>query len=119
MPMAAPRPCSKPGCRALTRGGAPRCELHAVEQVEVRAKKQVNPGYLTTRWRRLRAEVLAATPVCQCGAPAGVVDHVVPHRGNEDLMWSRSNLQACCKRCHDRKSAASDGWLGNPVRSPC
>lgn len=39
---------------------------------------------------------------------ATVVDHVVPHRGEELLFWDRSNWRALCKRCHDKKTGCED-----------
>lgn len=35
---------------------------------------------------------------------ATVVDHVVPHRGDELLFWDAGNWQPLCKRCHDTKT---------------
>ena len=35
---------------------------------------------------------------------ATVVDHIVPHRGNEQLMWDENNWQDLCKQCHDKKT---------------
>jgi 5-methylcytosine-specific restriction endonuclease McrA len=32
---------------------------------------------------------------------ATVVDHIVPHRGNEALFWSIDNWQPLCQPCHD------------------
>lgn len=32
---------------------------------------------------------------------ATVVDHKVPHKGDEALFFNPLNLQALCKRCHD------------------
>lgn len=32
---------------------------------------------------------------------AVVVDHKVPHRGDMNLFWDKSNWQALCKQCHD------------------
>ena len=43
---------------------------------------------------------------------ANVVDHIVPHKGNEALMWDESNYQSLCKTCHDRKTATDDGGFG-------
>jgi 5-methylcytosine-specific restriction protein A len=37
-----------------------------------------------------------------------VVDHIVPHRGREQLFWDESNWQALCKACHDRKTGEED-----------
>lgn len=34
-----------------------------------------------------------------------VVDHIVPHRGDEFLFLSDDNVQTLCKACHDRKTA--------------
>ena len=39
---------------------------------------------------------------------ATVVDHIIPHRGNEVLMWDENNYQALCKECHDRKTGHED-----------
>ncbi|HSH84369.1 MAG TPA: HNH endonuclease signature motif containing protein [Guyparkeria sp.] len=33
---------------------------------------------------------------------ATVVDHIVPHQGNKELFWDRSNWQPLCAPCHDR-----------------
>ena len=68
--------------------------------------------YKTTRWQKLRLEVLLRDGyVCQqtkvlCVGryPAGnspVVDHIVPHRGNPDLFWDMDNLQTVSKAFHD------------------
>jgi len=43
---------------------------------------------------------------------AGVVDHIVPHKGDADLFWQRTNWQPLCKPCHDRKTATEDGGWG-------
>ncbi|MGN0150610.1 MAG: HNH endonuclease, partial [Clostridia bacterium] len=37
-----------------------------------------------------------------------VVDHIVPHRGDERLMWDENNWQALCKPCHDNKTGKED-----------
>lgn len=44
-----------------------------------------------------------------CGAPATLTDHIVPHRGDPELMWSSWNWQTLCKGCHDQKTAKHDG----------
>jgi 5-methylcytosine-specific restriction protein A len=39
--------------------------------------------------------------------PATQTDHVVPHRGNQDLFWDeQGNWQALCASCGARKSQA-------------
>ncbi len=37
--------------------------------------------------------------------PATDVDHVIPHRGNEQLFWDEENWQALYHECHSRKTA--------------
>lgn len=47
-------------------------------------------GY-TAEWEVARKEHLTANPRCaRCSQPANVVDHVMPHRGNQKLFWSRA-----------------------------
>ena len=69
-----------------------------------------------SRWRRARDAFLRRNPLCiTCGKagrlePSTVVDHVVPHRGDQDLFWDEANWAALCKRCHDRKTAREGRW---------
>lgn len=37
--------------------------------------------------------------------PATVVDHIVPHKGDYELMWAEWNWQPLTKKAHDRKTA--------------
>jgi 5-methylcytosine-specific restriction protein A len=68
------------------------------------------------RWRRARAAFLARHPLCAACqgqgrvVPATVVDHVVPHRGDQRLFWDESNWAPACKRCHDAKTAREGRW---------
>jgi 5-methylcytosine-specific restriction enzyme A len=68
------------------------------------------------RWRRARVAYLARHRLCmRClvqgrVVPATVVDHVVPHRGDERLFWDEANWAALCKRCHDAKTAREGRW---------
>jgi 5-methylcytosine-specific restriction endonuclease McrA len=34
--------------------------------------------------------------------PATVVDHIKPHRGDQNLFWEETNWQTLCQRHHDR-----------------
>ncbi|WP_082477264.1 HNH endonuclease signature motif containing protein [Rhizobium sp. Leaf371] len=57
-------------------------------------------GY-DSKWDKERKAYLLAHPTCAtCGEPATVVDHVIPHRGDKKLFWSRSNWQPLCTPCH-------------------
>jgi 5-methylcytosine-specific restriction protein A len=42
--------------------------------------------------------------------PATVVDHVVPHRGDQQLFWDEGNWAPACKPCHDAKTAREGRW---------
>ena len=54
-------------------------------------------------WRAARAEYLKQHGNCaMCGAPATLVDHRTPHRGDMRLFWDRTNWQALCTPCHNR-----------------
>lgn len=103
MPTAALRPCLQPGCPALVTKG--RCATHGA-----RPNADARRAYHTARWQRLRAQVLREQPCCQeCRSRGRVVmstdvDHIVPHRGDEDLFWARSNLQGLCHGCHSAKT---------------
>jgi 5-methylcytosine-specific restriction enzyme A len=30
-----------------------------------------------------------------------IVDHIKPHRGDQQLFWDKTNWQTLCKTCHD------------------
>lgn len=68
--------------------------------------------YANERWRSSRLRFLEQNPLCVLCAkrervePATVVDHVRPHRGDEQLFWDTGNWQALCKPCHDLKTAS-------------
>jgi len=47
-----------------------------------------------------------------------VVDHIQPHKGNDDLFWDASNWQSLCEACHNLKTATEDGGFGNQPRIP-
>jgi len=63
-------------------------------------------GY-TARWEREAASFKADHPLCRgCLAvgrvsPAELVDHVEPHRGDQDLFWDQSKWQSSCRWHHD------------------
>jgi len=67
-------------------------------------------------WQKARAAYLAEHPLCVIAlthrsdevVAAKVVDHIVPHRGDQVLFWDVSNWQAGCKRCHDAKTARGE-----------
>ena len=38
------------------------------------------------------------------GVTLTLVDHIVPHRGDQALFWDEQNWQPLCKSCHDKKT---------------
>jgi 5-methylcytosine-specific restriction protein A len=74
--------------------------------------------YNSARWTKGRLRHLTKHPLCRyCElqgrvTEAAVVDHVVPHKGDERLFFDESNWQSLCKPCHDQvKQAAEHGRL--------
>src|SRR4051812_36288760 len=78
-------------------------------------------------WHKVRTRYLRTHPLCVMCREAGlvvaatVVDHRIPHRGNQTLMWSEDNFQGLCASHHsstkariERGSApqqvGADGW---------
>lgn len=71
------------------------------------------------RWQKTREQYLRDNPLCvYCErngrtTAAGVVDHIVAHRGDMDLFWDQANWQSLCKPCHDSvKQAEEAAGLG-------
>lgn len=71
-----------------------------------------------SRWQKARATYLTNHPLCVCHLangrvePATVVDHVVPHQGDQKLFWDTGNWQPLCQPCHDSlKAQVEDRWL--------
>ena len=67
--------------------------------------KQPKPyGY---KWQQARKGWLRKHPLCadhlKRGAyvQATVVDHIVPHKGDNGLFWDTDNWQSLCEDCHN------------------
>lgn len=112
MPMKPKKPCRHPGCPKLAAGLY--CEEHAAGH---RSDRETSSGRgYDSRWRRARKRFLAAHPLCEKCRKQGklvkayVVDHIIPHRGDEKLFWDEGNWQALCKNCHDSKTMTEDRY---------
>jgi 5-methylcytosine-specific restriction protein A len=82
-------------------------------------------GY-NTRWDKARKTYLMSHPLCvMCKrdgrvTPATVVDHIVPHKGDQQLFWDTANWQSLCAPHHNRdkqweergrfQAVGEDGW---------
>lgn len=122
------RECGYPGCHALTR--ETYCDKHKHKQLHIRSQKEFERkspskrGY-NYKWTKARKAFLAQHPFCECPEckasghplPAKVVDHIIPHRGNQELFWDSNNWQAMNKRCHDKKTARENGGFGNKIKA--
>lgn len=103
------RPCTHPGCTALSRDGSGRCEAHP-KPTWLRTgfePKRLGGSKGTARRKRW----LAAHPLCEHCKPRVTlgeeVDHVIPlARGGAD---DESNFQTLCRPCHRVKSV-NDRW---------
>jgi 5-methylcytosine-specific restriction protein A len=112
MPYRPKTPCHHPGCPELVEAGRLYCEKHLLLHLEV-TRPAAKRGY-NRRWQKSRKSYLEAHPLCvQCAKQgkyvrATVVDHIIPHRGDQKLFWDQNNWQALCKSCHDKKTLTED-----------
>lgn len=73
------------------------------------------------RWRKERLAFLQINPLCKFCTQAGkvtaanVVDHIKPHKGNQELFWDTNNWQPLCKTCHDSTKARIESGKDLPV----
>lgn len=124
--------CAYPGCRRPVPVGERYCSSHralgeareAKRKAESDARRTKYQGTSASRgygykWRKLRERILKAQPLCVECKRKGItrlatdVDHIIPHKGDQRLMWNESNLQPLCHECHSRKTAREDGGFGN------
>lgn len=63
------------------------------------------------QWDKASLAFKRANPLCLgCKAvgltkPVEVTDHIIPHKGDEELFWNEDNWQACCRWHHDSVKA--------------
>lgn len=89
------------------------CNKHQ-DWARQRAQKNDKPDYTKfsessdlyhcSRWRKERAGFLKQNTYCKCGAKATVIDHIIAHRGNEELFWDHGNWEPMCAECHKKKT---------------
>lgn len=117
MPKKPKRPCSHPGCPALTEDRY--CDAHqklADQQYEKYQRDPQAKKRYGRAWQKIRDSYIAAHPLCavcqQHGhlTPTQEVHHTVPLSagGTHDPK----NLMALCKPCHSRITATEGGRWG-------
>lgn len=102
MPDRAPRLCIC-GNRVPSGGRCP-CEVRRTAERKARFDKtrptSSQRGY-TGAWEKARKAFLSRRRRCAfCGAPADLVDHKIPHKGDPALFWDKDNWQPLCTPCH-------------------
>lgn len=116
-PYKAQRSCKAPGCPNLTDHRSGYCNIHLKEvrkQYDDRRPSSSERGY-DARWRKARVIYLRKHPLCaECEKQgkvvvATIVDHIQPHKGNQELFWNEANWEALCADCHNKKSSWEDG----------
>jgi len=117
MPYVPSRPCRKSGCPNLTSHPRGYCLKHLSEkyrQEDANRSSSNERGY-NYQWHIASRLYLKRNPLCVICLKEGrietatVVDHIIPHKGNQDLFWDESNWQSLCKMHHDRKTAKEKG----------
>jgi 5-methylcytosine-specific restriction protein A len=79
-----------------------------------RVRGEHNKLYDSGVWRRLRAQYLASTPLCErCRAngravAASVVHHKEAHEDQMDKFLDVDNLEALCASCHSGHQQVAD-----------
>lgn len=104
------KPCKK--CKMPTSSKNGYCESCGKSKsfaYDQRRGSSSSRGY-DRRWEKARLIFIAANPLCGRCAAAGrverttVVDHIIPHKGDQELFWDKSNWQGLCETCHNRKT---------------
>lgn len=108
MPKKAKRQCIVAGCPDLADVGI-RCPKHTKEFEKNRPNynryiENQSSNLYDARWQKYRITFLRQHPICSCGQPATIVDHIIDHLGNIELFWRRENHQALCETCHNKKT---------------
>lgn len=110
MPTAPLRTCSKPHCPGRVQDGV--CSVCGPRK---RASEGNRPNFrdrgYSWEWTKASLNFRKQNPLCaKClerdiVTAATCVDHIRPHKGNQDLFWDQSNWQSLCDSCHGAKSA--------------
>lgn len=83
---------------------------------------QSKPSPYNYRWQQQRLRFIKENPFCVMCLPRGlyvaatVVDHIIPHEGNDKLMWDQKNWQSLCATCHSSTKQSKE-WADRGTRN--
>ena len=110
-------PCLAIGCPTLIAQGEKYCQAHKHLKPRDTRPSANYRGY-GAKWQKARLDWLSKHPKCvKCGDNATVVDHIIPHKGDDKLFWANTNWQSMCGRCH-RLKGLNEGALVKKSRRP-
>jgi 5-methylcytosine-specific restriction protein A len=112
--------CNYPGCSTLTKSYY--CPIHQKKAEQNRkglfqntkrtTSKNYHSLYQTYKWKKTSREFLKENPFCVlCGAKSEITDHIIPHKGNEEIFYNKNNLQALCWKCHSKKTLQENNFF--------
>ena len=110
MPMKAPRICS---CGTKVASGVLcACQVKRKAEADLRRPSAHARGY-DSKWQRESKAFLTMPEhrlcACGCGRASDMVDHIVPHKGDMRLFWSRSIWQALASSpCHNSRKQSQE-----------
>lgn len=88
----------------------PRGSAQQRQQAYERERGSARDRGYDARWDRAAAAFKVRHPLCVgCMAvgrvePAFLIDHIIPHKGNQVLLWDEGNWQSACE------------WHGNAIK---
>ena len=106
--------CNEPGCNQLVRSY--RCEQHSRESNRSKSARRAtgHEKAYNYKWGKASKKYRKHNPLCvSCQlsgrtSAASCVDHIIPHRGSNDLFWDKGNWCSLCWRCHSAKTRRED-----------
>lgn len=114
MPMKPSRICV---CgRVVKSGTLCRCQRIYRAEADKRRLSASQRGY-GHKWQ-VESKAFLALPenshcACGCGRKADMVDHKIPHKGDQKLFWSRSNWQPMAgSPCHNSRKQSLERNTG-------
>lgn len=94
-------------------------QQHLTQKLNLDPRESAAKRGYNAKWQKARIAYLQKNPLCvDCQAEgrivsARIVDHIIPHKGDEKLFWDQDNWQSLCQSHHSKKTARSDGGFGN------